>query len=315
MLPLDQKKVVLISPDNQLADRLQLLLSEKGNALLFHFSEIQKALFFIYNSPPDMILIHFDNFEAESYSFTRTLKMDNIFGHLPIVLFLNPESSLFSLELCEEAIFDDYCILPFTDKDLLIRLNLVLQRSYRELDANPLTRLPGNSSIIKDLDRRIADQEKFAVCYGDLDFFKAFNDKYGFARGDEVIRLIARLIVNAVQSLNDPTTFVGHVGGDDFVFIVPPDKIEHVCSQVCSNLDLIVPSLYDSEDRAQGFIISKDRKGETQKFPMVAISIAIVTNVQRTIEHSGQISSIVASLKKVAKKKDGSVFVIDRRRD
>ena len=312
---LEGKKILLLSESSKLAKKLEKIAVKYSNSMVFSFSDEKQALFYIYNSPPDIILVDYRNFIDKKRNFINTLKKDNVFGHLPIVLFVNKNTSIYNPNLIEDLIFDDYILLPIEDdEDILLRLNLVVFRTFRELDANPLTRLPGNTSIIKELEKRIASGEKFAVCYTDLDNFKAFNDKYGFLRGDEVIRLAAGIIVNAVYSIEKKDTFVGHIGGDDFVFIIPPEEVENVCTQIINNFDLIIPSLYDPEDKEKGYIISRDRQGKKVKFPIISISIAVVTNVHRDIKHPGEISAIAASLKKLAKNKKGSVFVVDRRK-
>ena len=130
--------------------------------------------------------------------------------------------------------------------------------------------------------------------YVDLDYFKSFNDKYGFLRGDEIIKMTARLLTNSLRSLKSSEVFVGHIGGDDFVFIVPPERLDIVCKEIIKNFDLIVGNFYDEEDRIRGYIESKNRKGHPEKFPVVSVSIAVVSNEYRPVRHIGQVSTIAA---------------------
>ena len=152
--------------------------------------------------------------------------------------------------------------------------------------------------------------------YGvDIDNFKPFNDKYGFSRGDEVLRMSARLITSTIRNLNSPECYVGHIGGDDFVFIIPPHFTDQICQEIIKNFDLIIPTFYDEEDRIRGFIQSVDRQGKKQSFPLMTFSIAVVTNEKRKIKHYGEVSDIASKLKKHAKGMEGSNYVVDKRKN
>ncbi|MFW6324163.1 MAG: GGDEF domain-containing protein, partial [Desulfovibrionales bacterium] len=194
------------------------------------------------------------------------------------------------------------------------RISLALHRSIRELDANPLTKLPGNTSIIHRIQELIERREDFALAYVDLDHFKSFNDKYGFSRGDEVLMMTARVIVNTIRSMLGVSGFVGHVGGDDFVFILPPDIAEDACRRILENFDGIVPHFYDAEDRRRGKIVSVDRQGREQEFSLMTVSIGVVLNRNGNLEHYGQASQTAMNLKKKAKENPKSSYVVDRRR-
>ncbi|MFW5932231.1 MAG: GGDEF domain-containing protein, partial [Desulfohalobiaceae bacterium] len=164
---------------------------------------------------------------------------------------------------------------------------------------------------IQDL---IDSGQDFALGYLDLDNFKAFNDKYGFSRGDEVLMMTSRVIVNTVRRIAGQEGFVGHIGGDDFVFIVPIQVVEEVCIKIIQNFDSIVPNFYDPKDRNQGYISSVDRQGRQQEFLLMAVSIAVVFNLQGSLTHYAQASQIANSLKKKAKQDPASSYVLDRRR-
>jgi diguanylate cyclase (GGDEF)-like protein len=151
------------------------------------------------------------------------------------------------------------------------------------------------------------------VAYADLDYFKAFNDKYGFSRGDEVIRMTARVITNGVREEISEGSFVGHVGGDDFLFLVPPDRVDRICEEILKNFDLIVTTFYDEEDRMKRRIETVDRQGNPATFPIMSLSIAVVTNERRTFTHFGEISAVAAEVKKYVKGKKGSNYFKDRR--
>ncbi|NTW66305.1 MAG: diguanylate cyclase [Nitrospirae bacterium] len=182
------------------------------------------------------------------------------------------------------------------------------------LDASPLTRLPGGVAIENVLKKRLESKQPLAFCVFDLDNFKVFNDRYGYAHGSEVIKETARIIEQAVAEKGTPEDFVGHVGGDDFVVITVPDRMRAVCEEVIARFDRRIPEFYDEMDRTKGHILGKTRQGVEMKFPLMTISIAIVTNERRLLTNPLQTSEIAAELKDYAKTIPKSVFVIDKRR-
>ncbi len=183
------------------------------------------------------------------------------------------------------------------------------------LDASPLTRLPGGIAIENVLQKRIDSNQPLAFCVLDLDNFKAFNDRYGYANGSEVIKETSKIIENAVKSMGTPDDFVGHVGGDDFVVITTPEYMRTVSSEIISQFDRRIPDFYDSEERARGYILGKTRQGIEMEFPIMTISIAIVTNEHRKLINPLEASEIAAELKDYAKSIPKSVFVVDKRRN
>ncbi len=189
---------------------------------------------------------------------------------------------------------------------------LKLEEMY--LDASPLTRLPGGIAIENALKQRLESRQPMAFCVIDLDNFKAFNDHYGYAHGNEVIKETARIIEVAAKAKGVPGDFIGHVGGDDFVVITTPDNMRTISSEIIRLFDERVPYFYDEEDRKNGFILGKNRQGEEMTFPLMTISIAIVTNEQRTLTNPLEASEIAAELKDYAKTVAKSIYVVDKRR-
>lgn len=182
------------------------------------------------------------------------------------------------------------------------------------LDANPLTRLPGGVAIEEVLKKRIEEESPMAFCLADLRNFKAFNDHYGYARGNEVILATAEMIKQAVREHGGEGDFVGHIGGDDFVLITP-DRFERICTAVIADFDRKIVAFYNPEDRQKGYIQGKTRKGEVVSFPIMTISIAVVTNRHRKLKNHIQVGEIAAEMKNFAKSFSKSVFVVDKRRD
>jgi GGDEF domain-containing protein len=182
------------------------------------------------------------------------------------------------------------------------------------LDANPLTRLPGNLAIEKALLVRLQRQRRFAFCHIDLDNFKAFGDHYGYARGSEVLKMVGQILVRLADDARHET-FIGHIGGDDFVLVCLPDRVSAHCQRIIKEFDAMIPTFYDAADCEAGFIISRDRQDCVQQFSIMTISIAVVTNERREITTPMQVAEVAAQLKKYAKSFPKSIFVIDQRRE
>lgn len=181
--------------------------------------------------------------------------------------------------------------------------------------ANPLTGLSGNIIIREEVEKRLANREKFFVVYIDLDNFKAFNDKYGVERGDQAIKLTASILKEAVEKYGIKGDFVGHEGGDDFILVLSPSKVNDVVNHIINEFDRRVKDLYDEEDRKKGYIEARARfTNDILKFPLMTISLVGVTNVHREIKNYAQVTNIAAEVKKKAKKYNKSVFIVDQRK-
>lgn len=181
------------------------------------------------------------------------------------------------------------------------------------LDASPLTRLPGNIAIEQVLKGKMQHDEKFALCYIDLDDFKAYNDRYGYARGSELIKLAGEIIHRVKAEHGHPGDFVGHIGGDDFVLITSPENIDPVCQAIIAAFDEAVPAHYDADDRERGYIEGTDRYGVTRRFPLMSISIAVVSDARRNYKTPLEIAQVASEIKDYVKSLPGSNYLVDRR--
>lgn len=180
------------------------------------------------------------------------------------------------------------------------------------LDASPLTRLPGNIAIERDINRRLRDRAIFAMCYIDLDNFKSYNDRYGYIKASEVLKEVGKIIYEQVKGLGNPDAFVGHIGGDDFVVIINAELAEAVCKAIIKNIDERVPSYYSEEDRLAGAIEGVDRYGVQRSFPLISVSIAALVCQPGDYGHAAEIATAAAAVKDQVKESVGSNFVIVR---
>ncbi len=207
---------------------------------------------------------------------------------------------------------DDYITKPFSDVELNARVQAAMRRSEREGGANPSTRLPGNIAIERAISQRIEQHDSpFAVCYCDLDNFKAYNDTYGFLKGDAVIQRTAQILLDAVREFGNPGDFVGHIGGDDFVLITSLDRLDAVCEHAIARFDATAPLFYDREARERGYISGHDRQGQPTTYPLVSISIIAVSSRLRHPSHPGEVAQRSVEPKKRAKHMSGSVFIVE----
>ncbi|HEU4865641.1 MAG TPA: response regulator [Actinomycetota bacterium] len=209
---------------------------------------------------------------------------------------------------------DDYIIKPFDPIELLARVKGTLRRAKEMRNLSPLTGLPGNIRIQEEIERNVRDDRPFAVLYCDLDNFKAYNDEKGFVRGDRLIQATARIIQDAVVEFAGTDGFVGHVGGDDFVAVVPPESAEDIATRIVERFDGDIHEFYEREDIKRGYIEVEDRKGEMQRLPLAGVSVGIATTEVRRFEHYGEAVAVATEMKQFAKREPRSWYAIDRRK-
>jgi len=274
------------------------------------FNSMPSALDYIYNAIPHLIIMSIERDDPVGITVLNDLKSDPMFNQLP-VLAIVPDK--FAIDDWKNLLVEDYVRRKDMDADFAARVHLTVARSARIVEINPLTRLPGNISINHEIQERIDGDKEFAFGYADLDYFKPFNDRYGFSRGDEVIKMTGRIILGVVKSRQPQGSFVGHVGGDDFVFIIDTELVREAAAEIIKAFDSLIPALYDPADLQQGFIKSFDRKGNASQFPVMGISIGLVETRGRAFTHYGEITEIAAEMKKYAKQFPGSGYKIDHR--
>ena len=227
-------KILIVDDDPDIRDILKLTLVEENYSVL-EAEDGEEALKIIANKPLDLVLLDYKIPKIDGRQVLQRVKDDLLLRHLPIIM-LTGKRELEDKVVGLDAGADDYITKPFEPKELLARIRMTLRRTERDLEANPLTRLPGNVSILNELSRRLESKSLFAIAYIDLDKFKSYNDKYGFESGDEVIRETARILIKTVHEKGGLDDFIGHIGGDDFVIITTPGKVDNLCKQIIATL-------------------------------------------------------------------------------
>ena len=238
------------------------------------------------------------NVEACNAACAR-MKGDSFTGIVP-VLFLCGKNER-ALEGAFAAGADEVLTDRLSASEARVRLDVLLRRSDRDVYVHPTTRLPGTVDIEAEITQRLHQTAPFAVCYADLDHFKEFNDRYSYYDGDRVIRILAKILHDVVKGMCGEEGFVGHIGGDDFIFIVPATVVNETCSEIVSIFDALVPYQYSEQDRRAGYFFGKDRRGQLHRVPLMTVSIGVVSNERRQFATAAQVSELATEMKSYAK--------------
>ncbi len=305
------ERILIADDDAVLRQLLQVILEEHGfDVVTVPSGEalVRAAI----TQHPDLILIDIMMPGMDGLEALRQLRNDTRTSHLPMLL-VTSLKTLSHEVIGFESGADDYIVKPFDSAAIVARIKANLRRQARLPLLNALTQLPSNKAIADEVERRIRAGSKFALCWIDLDNFKAFNDAYGFARGDRVIKLLAEILRSIEKKYAHHDMFIGHLGGEDFVAITHPDAVETVCSELITTFDREVRAYYDPADVERGYIRGVDRFGMPRRFPIVSVSIGVATNQDRPFQSYDEVSTVATEVKNFAKKHPGSVFAVDGR--
>ena len=306
------ERILVVDDDRNLRKIITTNLELAGYDVTAASSGVE-AMEVLEDLQPDLVLLDVMMPGMDGYETTRRIRKHPTNSHVPIIL-LTAKGEVEDKVQGFDAGADDYITKPFGPQEMLARVRAKIRRVTVDSSLSPLTRLPGNLAIEAELKKRIESGKSFAVLYEDLDNFKAFNDVYGFTHGDEAIQLVASTTVDAVRRRGNDDDFVGHIGGDDFLAVTSTDRSEEIAREIIAHFDHDIRKLYTQQDLRQGYIETRDRRGSLNRYPVMSLSIAIVTNENRTLDNYAQIGEAAAELKRYAKQLGGSVYVKDKRR-
>jgi diguanylate cyclase (GGDEF)-like protein len=304
--------ILVVEDDRFLARLLQVELASSGYGVRVA-ADGEEALAAAVERCPDLVLADVMMPRMDGFELVRRLRADPRTEAVSIILVTARGLQADKLTGLTAGA-DDYVVKPFDNEELLARVAGVLRRAEYMKSQSPLTGLPGNVRIEDEIQARVDLRQPFAVLYLDLDNFKAYSDRYGFVRGDEALRATGHLIREAAKAAAGSGTFVGHIGGDDFVVVCEPERAEAAAREVIRRFDALVPSLYDEADRLRGGIDAEDRQGNVRRFPLLSISIGIATTEARGFAHRADAVGVATELKNFAKRQAGSSLAVDRRR-
>ncbi|MDP9018746.1 MAG: response regulator [Candidatus Eremiobacteraeota bacterium] len=306
------RRILVVDDDRNLRKIITTNLELAGYDVTAAASGVE-AMQILEDLQPDLVLLDVMMPVMDGYETTRRIRKHQTNSHVPIIL-LTAKGEVEDKVAGFDAGADDYITKPFGPQEMLARVRAKIRRVTVDSSLSPLTRLPGNLAIEAELKKRIDMQQPFAVLYEDLDNFKAFNDVYGFTHGDEAIQLVASTTVDAVRRRGNEDDFVGHIGGDDFLVVTTPDRSEEIAREIIAQFDPDIRKLYTPQDLRQGYLETRDRRGSLNRYPVMSLSIAIVTSENRPLLNYAQIGEAAAELKRYAKQLGGSVYVKDKRR-
>jgi PleD family two-component response regulator len=305
------EKLLVVDDDPFIARLLEIELAAAGYQVRVA-NDGQQAMEAVAQEPPDLVITDVMMPHVDGFELTRSLRQDPRTATISVIILTARGLSADKLEGFAIGA-DDYIVKPFDTPELLARVRGVLRRKREMKDESPLTGLPGNNRIQEEIEAKVAAEEDFALLLVDLDRFKAFNDHYGFPRGDKLIQDLAQLMQGVVTEFGGEDGFVGHLGGDDFVVVVHSAAAALVADTIVQRFDASVPGYYDDEDLARGWIEVLNRRGEPQRYEPVALSIGVASTQRRAFAHFAEVMAIATEMKNFTKATPGSSWAIDRR--
>ena len=306
------RTVLVVDDEPSLRGALEFLFSREGYRVLTAGNG-EEALEQARAHLPDVIILDVMMPGMDGYEVTRRLRAHYRTRHIPILLVTAKGEEDDKLEGFQGGA-NDYIVKPWSKRELLQRVVNHLDWATKQRAVNPLTGLPGGVSILAERQRRLTAGQPFAQMVLDIDFFKAFNDRYGFPRGDVAIRTVAETITRVVDEDGDPEGFVGHIGGDDFIILASPERAEELAERIKAALEAEMPALYEAEDRGRGCVRVRNRRHEFEDFPLMSVTIALASSTDFEGLHLAQLDDALTELKTLGKGMQGSVVVSERRR-
>jgi len=299
---------ILVVDDSRLHRTVAAAVLREGGYETAEAEDGLEALAKITPENPDLIVLDRVMPKIDGTEVCRRLRADPFTQHIPVLMLTTLDTTSDKVEGLKLGA-DGYLTKPFVPEELLATVEALLRRGAQY---QPLTGLPGAPLIQKRIDARIPEKGNMAVCYLDIDHFKPYNDKYGVAKGDEVILFLAQVIREAIEG-QAAEFFVGHIGGDDFIAVTAPQEVDALCRSVIERFDAGIADHYSAEDRERSYIEAKDRQGVMRRWPIMTLSVAVVTNERREFLNYAQVGEVLAELKAYAKSQPGSTCVKDRR--
>jgi diguanylate cyclase (GGDEF)-like protein len=308
------KEVILVVDDDEdIARFVEVNLQLHGFEVLVAYDGAQ-ALTMIEQHKPDLAVVDIMMPKVDGMELTRRVRADPMTAALPIIM-LTAKGLTVDKVLGLTAGADDYLVKPFDTLELVARIRSTLRRNQEFREVSPLTGLPGNTRVLREIADRVHGGSEYAVCYFDIDRFKSVNDAYGFGRGDEFIGLLARCLHHAAVAVGQPAPFLGHVGGDDFVVVCAPDQVVAVTARAVAEFESAADQLYDPQDAKRGYLEITDRRGRVQRPNLVTISVGVALSTSRRFTDPREVISVATEMKSVAKTQPGSYVAYDRRRE
>src|SRR3954465_15765278 len=314
--PEDRPDLILVVDDDQdIAGFVEFNLKVHGYDVI-RARDGQDALEVMETKRPDLAVVDWMMPRMDGVELTRRLRAEPLPSALPVIM-LPAQGMRVDKVVGLTAGLDDYLVKPFDTAELIARVSSTLRRNKEFREVSPLTGLPGNARVRREIADRMKAGGEYSVGYIDIDRFKSVNDVYGFDRGDEFITALTRSLHKAVATSGPPSIFLGHIGGDDFVFICAPDQVLPLTKRTVTDFEQAADQLYDASDAERGYIEVPDRRGNKNRAALVTLSIGVAqaTVDGRKFADPRVVIAVASEMKKVAKSQPGSYVAIDRRRE
>ena len=306
------QEIYVIDEQEELTEELKKMFKEEPN---YRFKRIlTKDMDYVSNNLPQLIIINDDTITKNTIELCTEIRKTEDNNIIPIIVLSSREDKEFKIDLAKNYV-EYYVAKSMGLEYLYYRIRNIFRLLVLNKTISPLTGLPGNTQIQAELKKRLAREKEFIVLYLDLDDFKAYNDVYGFLKGDEIIKFTARTILENVNNIANSNAFVGHIGGDDFVAILDENtNYEEICRNIIAQFDKGVKYFFTEEDYNRGYLKIQNRKGKMEHFFLTAISIGVVQVESDKFSNVLEIGEVGAQVKHIAKKYKGSCYAIDRRK-
>lgn len=263
---------------------------------------------------PDLIIINEDGINANVVDVCEYIRNYGENSITPIMVISSNIDKNHRLDILKNNV--EYFIKsPMDDEYIYYTIRNIIRLMSSNRKVSPLTGLPGNLQIQVELKKKLLKKEEFAILYFDLDNFKEYNDTYGFLKGDEVIKFTAKTILREMHHYKLEDSFVGHIGGDDFVGIISDVDYEKLCQDIIAKFDNGILEYFNEEDIERGYLEVANRKGIIEQFPITAISIGVVKVSPGEYTNPLEIGEVGAQVKHLAKTQTGSAYAINRRKN
>jgi diguanylate cyclase (GGDEF)-like protein len=309
--PADGELILVVDDDPDIARFVEVNLRLHGYEVLIA-NDGEQALELVDRHRPALAVVDLMMPKVDGLELTRRLRADPMTSALPVIM-LTAKGMTVDKVVGLTAGADDYLVKPFDTLELIARVRSTLRRNQEFREVSPLTGLPGNTRILREIADRVRGGTDYAVCYLDIDRFKSVNDAYGFARGDEFITTLARSLHRSVVAAGLPPAFLGHVGGDDFVVICDPKQMGQLIERAIVDFEQAADALYDPGDAKRGYLELTDRRGQVHQANLVTISVGVAVSLNQRFTDPHEVVSVATEMKSAAKAHDGSYIAVDRR--
>jgi len=306
-----KKKILIVGHSLQRMDLYKNIFSEDLYEIIDGI-DCDEAISILNSQLIDLLIINLEMSLSREIDLVRKIRSDASKDLFPIMIVNDNPDIGQKIEFLTLGV-DDYLHYPFNETEMFLRAKNIIKRVSKNRDVNPLTKLSGNTEIEEQMSYEIQQGNDFAVLYCDLDNFKAYNDVYGFENGDKVIKAVADTLSETINEVGTIEDFIGHIGGDDFVIITVPDRMDVIGQTVINKFSAKTKTFYNAHDLQNGYIIAKGREETERKYPLISISVAGVSSKVRRLICPSQVAEIAAVIKKKAKSLEGNIYIKDER--